>query len=103
MEILLVEDEPVAARRMTELLERVSPEGRVLDVLDSVQDTLAWLADNTEPDLILMDINLADGNCFSIFDVHDIQAPIIFCTAYDEYALKAFQSNGVAYLLKPIL
>jgi two-component system response regulator LytT len=103
MNVLLIEDEPIAARRLSELLIAVEPAASILAIIDSVQESVAWLINNPSPDLILMDINLSDGSCFSIFDVLEIEAPIVFCTAYDEYALKAFQSNGIAYLLKPVL
>lgn len=103
MKVLIVEDEPIAANRLIELFGVVAPEAEIMGVTDSIASTLDWFVENDAPDVVMMDINLADGSCFSIFDVMDIQAPIIFCTAYDEYALKAFQSNGIAYLLKPVL
>ncbi|PCI59691.1 MAG: DNA-binding response regulator [Kordiimonadales bacterium] len=103
MNILIVEDEAIAADQLQNLLKKVAPEATVCAVTDSIESTVSWLHTNDMPDLLLMDINLADGSCFSVFDVIDITAPIVFCTAYDEYALKAFQSNGIAYLLKPIL
>lgn len=103
MNVLIVEDEAIAADRLSNLLKAIKPEAQIVGITDSIEETLNWLHRNGMPDLVLMDINLADGSCFSIFDLIDITAPIIFCTAYDEYALKAFQSNGIAYLLKPIL
>lgn len=103
MNVLIVEDEAIAAERLSKLLMNLEPNAKVSGVTDSIEATIYWLQRNGMPDLVLMDVNLADGSCFSIFDIIDITAPIIFCTAYDEYALKAFQSNGIAYLLKPIL
>ncbi|MEX0298122.1 MAG: LytR/AlgR family response regulator transcription factor, partial [Kordiimonas sp.] len=103
MNILIIEDEDIAADRLKGLLQRVEPSANVIGTPVSIDESINWFQRNDMPDLVLMDINLADGSCFSIFDVIDITAPIIFCTAYDEYALKAFQSNGIAYLLKPIL
>lgn len=103
MRVLIVEDEPIAASRLTELFDSVSPDATIVGTTASIAETLDWFQKNGMPDLVMMDINLADGSCFSLFDVIEITAPIIFCTAYDEYALKAFQSNGIAYLLKPVL
>lgn len=103
MKVLIVEDEIIAADRLRNLLTDIDPDAEVVAVTDSIQSTVDWLQTEGMPDLVLMDINLADGSCFSVFDIIDITAPIIFCTAYDEYALKAFQSNGIAYLLKPVL
>lgn len=103
MNVLIVEDEAIAAERLSKLLSGLEPDANIVAVTDSIEETVNWLQRSRMPDLVLMDINLADGSCFSIFDIIDITAPIIFCTAYDEYALKAFQSNGIAYLLKPIL
>lgn len=102
MNVLIVEDEPHAVARLKDVLIVVAPECRVIGVTASVLETVTWLNAHPMPDLIIMDVHLADGNCFSIFDVCDITAPIVFCTAYDEYALKAFRTNGIAYLLKPI-
>jgi len=66
------------------------------------QETVQWLEENPQPSLILMDIELSDGRCFHIFDLCDIDCPVIFCTPYDQYALEAFNANGIQYLLKPI-
>ena len=103
MNILIVEDEPIAVTRLCDLIASVAPGVKVCGKTRSISETLHWLQTNATPDLVMMDINLADGTCFSLFEVFDITAPIIFCTAYDEFALKAFQANGIAYLLKPIL
>lgn len=102
MNILLVEDEYAAAQRLEELIKRCRPNAVVVAQPDSVEETVAWLQKNDAPDLILMDVQLADGLCFSIFDQVDVQAPIIFTTAYDQFAMDAFKVNSVDYLLKPI-
>jgi two-component system response regulator LytT len=102
MKILIVEDENAAARRLEKLVAEVAPEAIVLDRLDSVETTVLWLQNNPQPDLILLDIHLADGSSFEIFDYVQVACPVIFTTAYDEYALRAFKVNAVDYLLKPI-
>ncbi len=102
MKALIIEDEIMAAQTLQKLLGEVSPETEVIAVLESVDDSVAWLEENHMPDLMFMDIHLADGSSFSIFERVDITCPIIFTTAYDEYALKAFEVNSIDYLLKPI-
>jgi two-component system LytT family response regulator len=102
MNILLVEDEPRTARTIERLLLGLRPDARVLGQPDSVAATLAWLAEHTAPDLILMDIHLSDGSSFEVFRRTTVTCPVIFITAYDEHALEAFQVNGIDYLLKPI-
>ncbi|MCP5381342.1 MAG: response regulator transcription factor [Kordiimonadaceae bacterium] len=102
MNILIVEDEPRAANRLSDLLVKQVHNCTIVSIIQSVAEAVKWFKQHNMPDLILMDINLADGNCFSIFDLVQITAPIIFCTAFDEFALKAFQTNGIAYLLKPV-
>ena len=102
MNILIVEDEAIAAERLIKMLSTVLPNAQICGLASSIAETLDWLDTHDIPDLVLMDVHLADGTCFSIFDVADVPAPIIFCTAYDEFALKAFQTNGIAYLLKPV-
>ncbi len=102
MKILIVEDENAAARRLEKLLSEVAPEAVVLQRLDSVETSVLWLQNNPQPDLILLDIHLADGASFEIFEHVKVTCPIIFTTAYDEYALQAFKVNAVDYLLKPI-
>ena len=102
MTILLVEDEPRAARTLTRLLHEVRPEAQVLAHTESVTDTVAWLREHPAPDLLLMDIHLADGSSFEVFRHVPVTCPVIFVTAYDEYALEAFQVSGIDYLLKPI-
>ncbi len=102
MKILIVEDENAAARRLEKLLSEVAPEAVVLQRLDSVEAAVLWLQNNPQPDLILLDIHLADGSSFEIFDHVAVTCPVIFTTAYDEFALQAFKVNAVDYLLKPI-
>lgn len=102
MKILIIEDENAAARRLEKLLAEIEPEAVVLQRLDSVEASVLWLQGNPQPDLILLDIHLADGSSFEIFEHVTVTCPIIFTTAYDEFALQAFKVNAVDYLLKPI-
>lgn len=102
MNVLIIEDEATAARRLQRQLAEVAPTAEVLAVLDSVEASRAWLAMHPQPDLLLMDIHLGDGTSFDLLAEQAITAPIIFTTAYDEYAMRAFQAHSVAYLLKPI-
>lgn len=102
MKVLIVEDEPHAQRELQRLLEKVPVEVLVLAKLDSIEDTLGWLADNPSPDLIFMDIQLSDGLSFEIFNRATVKTPVIFTTAYDEYAIQAFKVNSIDYLLKPV-
>lgn len=102
MNILIIEDENAAARRLEKLVGEIAPEAQIMDRLDSVETAVLWLKNNPQPDLILLDIHLADGSSFEIFQHVTVTAPIIFTTAYDEYALQAFKENTVDYLLKPI-
>jgi len=98
---LIIEDEPLAARRLSRMLQELQPDMEILDILDSVKSAVNWLR-LKEADLIFLDIHLADGNSFAIFEEVDVKTPIIFVTAYDEYAIKAFKLNSIDYLLKPI-
>ncbi|WP_290540729.1 LytTR family DNA-binding domain-containing protein [Alistipes sp.] len=102
MKALIIEDEKAAVRNLKALLKEVSPSTEVIDVIDSVRDAVAWFGTHQRPDLVFLDIHLADGSSFEIFDHVRIPAPVIFTTAYDEYALKAFKVNSIDYLLKPI-
>ena len=102
MKILLIEDEPQAAQRLEKLVMAIVPRVVVLAKIDTVKNSVEWLKSNPSPDLILMDIQLADGISFSIFDLCEVKSPVIFTTAYDEYALKAFKVNSIDYILKPI-
>lgn len=100
--ILLVEDEVPAAHRLTGLLRELAPGMEILAVLDSVSDTLAWLSRHGEPDLLFLDIHLADGSGLELFRQRNVDCPVIFTTAFDQYALAAFAANSIAYLLKPV-
>jgi two-component system response regulator LytT len=100
--ILLVEDELSTARALQRLLNEVRPTAQVLAHVETVADTVAWLRENPTPDLLLMDIQLGDGTSFEVFQQVAVSCPVIFLTAYDEYALQAFQANGIEYLLKPL-
>ena len=102
MHILIVEDEPFAQEELKRLLFNINPEFEILDMIDTVEDTVEWLESNDPPDLIFLDIQLADGISFEIFRKTEVTAPVIFTTAYDEYAIKAFRVNSIDYLLKPI-
>jgi DNA-binding LytR/AlgR family response regulator len=102
MNVLIIEDEPQAAQRLEKLVTTIIPTVQILGKLDSVKNSVNWLKSNSSPDLILMDIQLADGISFSIFDQCEVKSPVIFTTAYDEYALKAFKVNSIDYILKPI-
>lgn len=102
MKVLIIEDENAAARRLEKLLNEVEPDIAVLQQLDSVENAVQWLQANPHPDLIFLDIHLADGASFEIFEHVNVACPVIFTTAYDEYALQAFKVNAVDYLLKPI-
>ncbi|GAB3589488.1 LytR/AlgR family response regulator transcription factor [Hymenobacter daeguensis] len=102
MTILLLEDEYPAAERLQRLLAQAAPEAQVLAVLDTVAGALAWLAAHPAPDLILSDIQLADGLSLEIWEQAVVPSPVIFTTAFDAYAIRAFQANSIAYLLKPV-
>lgn len=104
MRILIIEDEDLNARRLKRLLEELEPNCEILQIIDTVKDAVSWLNLNNSPALITMDICLADGVSFSIFDQSIIKCPIIFTTAYDEYTFRAFSNNSVSieYLMKPI-
>jgi DNA-binding LytR/AlgR family response regulator len=100
--VLIIEDEPEAARRLELLIKDLLPQANILAKLDSVKRSLSWLSEHDSPDLIFMDIQLADGLSFQIFEKWHVQSPVIFTTAYDAYALKAFKVNSIDYILKPV-
>jgi DNA-binding LytR/AlgR family response regulator len=102
MKVFIVEDEDLAVKKITKTLASVDADAEVVGVADSIIAAVNWLQDNPAPDLILMDIELSDGQSFEIFNRVAIKSPVIFTTSYDEYALKAFKVNSVDYLLKPI-
>jgi DNA-binding LytR/AlgR family response regulator len=99
---LIIEDETYIARDLKERVQEVDPSVKVVEILPSLKTTKKWLLQNEEPDLIFMDIQLGDGVSFEIFNHYTISCPVIFTTAFDEFALKAFKANGMDYLLKPI-
>lgn len=102
MNVVIIEDEKLAAEHLQKLVEKAQPNVHVLKVMDSVKKSIEWFLTHPSPDLIFMDIQLADGLSFDIFDKVEIKAPIIFTTAFDEYAIRAFKLNSIDYLLKPI-
>jgi two-component system LytT family response regulator len=102
LRILIFEDEYPAAERLQRLLAQAAPAAQVLAVLDTVAGALAWLASHPAPDLILSDIQLADGLSLDVFAQTVVRSPVIFTTAYDQYALQAFRTNSIDYLLKPL-
>lgn len=102
MKILIIEDELPAARRMERMILKEAPSWEIAKIIDSVELVVEYLKQKPVIDLIFMDIQLADGYSFDIFEQVDIQVPVIFATAYDEYAVQAFKVNGLDYLLKPI-
>ncbi len=102
MKAVIIEDETAAARNLKVLLATSHPEIDILATLESVAESVEWFEANSAPDLVFMDIHLADGNAFRIFDRVEVAAPVIFTTAYDQYALDAFRVSGIDYILKPI-
>jgi DNA-binding LytR/AlgR family response regulator len=102
MKVLIIEDEELAVKKLQKTLASVDATAEVVGVADSIRSSVLWLQQNPSPDLILMDIELADGQSFEIFDKVDVKSTVIFTTSYDEYALKAFKVNSIDYLLKPI-
>jgi two-component system LytT family response regulator len=102
MTILIIEDEPLVAISLVKLVRELEPEAVLQGPLPSVKEARQWLANHPPPDLILADIQLADGISFDIFASDHIQCPIIFTTAYNEYAIRAFKVNSIDYLLKPV-
>lgn len=99
---IIIEDETAAAVNLQAVIKEVAPDVEVTALLESIGETVEYFARHPQPDLIFMDIHLADGNSFRIFDMTEITSPVIFTTAYDNYALKAFEVNSIDYLLKPI-
>ncbi|MBI1223640.1 MAG: response regulator [Bacteroidetes bacterium] len=102
MTALIIEDEEAAARRLAKLIQEVDASIKIVDQLDSIEASINWFEHHAMPDLIFMDINLADGLSFEIFKYREINKPVIFTTAFDQYTLQAFKVNAVDYLLKPI-
>jgi len=102
MKILIIEDEPFAQQELIRLLNGLQIKFETLGMIDTVEDAVDWLKNHPSPELIFLDIQLADGLSFDIFRQVEVQCPVIFTTAYDEYAIRAFQLNSIDYLLKPI-
>jgi DNA-binding LytR/AlgR family response regulator len=101
MKALIIEDEILASKHLQQVLEAVG-NIVIITVLESIKETVKWFEKNPQPDIVFMDIHLSDGSAFEIFKYINVTCPIIFTTAYDEYALKAFKVNSIDYLLKPI-
>lgn len=102
MRVLIIEDERKAAQELKSLVLGLRPDWYVVGILPSAVEAIDWLKENKEPDLIFSDIQLADALCFHIYETVSVKCPIIFCTAFDEYAIQAFETSGIDYLLKPI-
>jgi len=102
MNVLIIEDEQGAAQNLIAALKEIDSSIHPVAVIESVRDALAWIKNNPAPDLAFFDIRLADGNSFQIFEQTDVPFPIVFTTAYDQYAIQAFKVNSIDYLLKPV-
>lgn len=102
MNVVIIEDEHLTAERIRNLLQGIDPAVKVLAMLDSVRSAVNWFGENEAPDLVFMDIQLGDGLSFEIFEAVPVESPVIFLTAYQEYAIRAFKVNSVDYLLKPV-
>ena len=102
MKAVIIEDEKIAADLLRNLICQLDENIEVVTILQTVEDSVEWLSINQHPDILFVDIHLADGSSFSIFEKTEVKCPIVFTTAYDEYALKAFEVNSIDYLLKPI-
>lgn len=100
--VLIIEDEVTARNHLLKLLKKTEMDFEVLATLSTVEQSVAWLKTNAEPDLIFMDIHLSDGISFDILAEVNVECPIIYITAYDQYAIKAFKTTGIDYLLKPV-
>ncbi|SEI92152.1 two component transcriptional regulator, LytTR family [Dyadobacter koreensis] len=101
MNVLIIEDEIKTAKSLAQIITSIRPDARIVSTIQSVERAVSYLTANQQPDLIFMDIQLSDGLCFQIFEQVKIIPPVIFCTAYDNYAIEAFKTNGIDYLLKP--
>lgn len=102
MKAVIIEDEEIIAKVLENKITKVAPDVQVIRILPSLKTARSWFGENAEPDLMFMDIQLSDGVSFDIFDHFQFSCPIIFTTAYDEFAIRAFKVNGVDYLLKPV-
>ncbi|MBB4802689.1 MULTISPECIES: LytR/AlgR family response regulator transcription factor [Flavobacterium] len=101
MTIVIIEDEVKTAKALGQLILSIRPDVQILSYIQSIDGAVSYLLENDQPDLIFMDIQLADGQCFEIFKNVEVLSPVIFCTAFDDYAIEAFKSNGIDYVLKP--
>ncbi|MFZ1581925.1 MAG: LytTR family DNA-binding domain-containing protein, partial [Saprospiraceae bacterium] len=102
MKAVIIEDEELIAKLLIDKIKKVAPDIEILTIISSLKRARKWFSENAEPDLLFMDIQLSDGVSFDIFDDFKLNCPVIFTTAYDEYALKAFKTNGIDYILKPV-
>lgn len=102
MKVVIIEDEPQAAQRLEKLIKVLEPSAEIIVTMDSIKQAVAWFKKDIAADLIFMDIQLADGISFQIFEQCEVKSPVIFTTAYDAYALKAFKVNSIDYILKPV-
>ena len=102
MKVFIIEDEELAVKKLQKTLHSVDETAEVVGIADSIRSSVNWLKNNPTPDLILMDIELCDGQSFEIFDKVEVKSTVIFTTSYDEFALKAFKVNSIDYLLKPV-
>jgi DNA-binding LytR/AlgR family response regulator len=103
MKVLIIEDEPLLAKDLQATIAEVDDELKVIDTLPSLKVSRKWFLNHAAPDIIFMDVQLSDGISFTLFDEFELKCPVVFTTAFDQYALKAFKVNGVDYLLKPII
>lgn len=101
MKILIIEDEPRAASSLEKMIQKIKPEAAIMGKCQSIEKAVKALSGQAQPDLIFMDIQLADGLSFDIFKQVEVTAPVVFCTAFDEYSIQAFKQNGIDYILKP--
>src|SRR5699024_12838979 len=101
MDIVIIEDEPLTAEDLADTISKVDDRSQVVACLESVKDSIDYFNNNDSPDLIFSDIQLSDGLCFELFQKMDITVPVIFCTAYNEYAIQAFKANGIDCIFKP--
>jgi DNA-binding LytR/AlgR family response regulator len=99
---VIIEDEPLVAKQLERKIRLVAGDIEVIEILPSLKTARRWFLANAEPDLLFMDVQLSDGTSFELFDFYQLSCPVIFTTAYDEYAIRAFKVNGIDYLLKPV-
>ncbi len=102
MKVLIIEDEAPAFRRLQKILSEIDPAIEIVEVMDSVEDSVKWMKNHQWPDLIFMDIQISDGLSFQIFEEIKVESPVVFTTAFDEYLLKAFKVNSIDYLLNQL-